>query len=95
MTGWCSPSTWAAAGPRSGYVTVTGEPVWWWYERSDAVGGAEVQDADVVADHRGGGPAGARRGRDRRRRRRRRRRDRPVGQHGAGRRERALRSASA
>lgn len=33
-----------SGGPKIGYVTLTGEPVWWWYERADAVHGAEVQD---------------------------------------------------
>ncbi len=35
-----------SGGPKVGYVTLTGEPVWWWYERGDAVGGAETQDAE-------------------------------------------------
>lgn len=39
-----------SGGPKVGYVTLTGEPVWWWYERKDAVGGAEVQDAEVWWD---------------------------------------------
>lgn len=35
-----------SGGPKVGYVTITGEPVWWWYERADAVhDGAEAQDA--------------------------------------------------
>ncbi|HPB71590.1 MAG TPA: FGGY-family carbohydrate kinase [Phycicoccus sp.] len=33
-----------SGGPKVGYVTVAGEPVWWWYERGDAVHGAAVQD---------------------------------------------------
>jgi xylulokinase len=36
-----------SGGPKVGYVTLTGEPVWWWYERGDAVGGAEIQDAEA------------------------------------------------
>lgn len=36
-----------SGGPKVGYVTLTGEPVWWWYERADAVHGAAVQDAEV------------------------------------------------
>ncbi|MEO5850906.1 MAG: FGGY-family carbohydrate kinase [Nocardioides sp.] len=37
-----------SGGPKVGYVTVTGEPVWWWHERGDAVGGgAQVQDAEA------------------------------------------------
>ncbi len=35
-----------SGGPKVGYVTLAGEPVWWWYERGDAVGGAETQDAE-------------------------------------------------
>ncbi|MEZ5093910.1 FGGY-family carbohydrate kinase [Nocardioides sp.] len=34
-----------SGGPKVGYVTLAGEPVWTWYERGDAVGGAETQDA--------------------------------------------------
>lgn len=33
-----------SGGPKIGYVTVRGEPVWWHYERGDALGGAEAQD---------------------------------------------------
>lgn len=33
-----------SGGPKVGYVTVAGEPVWWHYERTDAVHGAESQD---------------------------------------------------
>ncbi len=33
-----------SGGPKVGYVTTTGTPVWWWYERGDAVHGAAVQD---------------------------------------------------
>lgn len=36
-----------SGGPKVGYVTLTGEPVWWWHERGDAVGGAAVQDANA------------------------------------------------
>jgi xylulokinase len=37
-----------SGGPKVGYVTVTGEPVWWWYERGDAVhAGAAVQDPEA------------------------------------------------
>lgn len=43
-----------SGGPKVGYVTVMGEPVWWWYERADAVHGAAVQDPvrwwDLVVD---------------------------------------------
>jgi xylulokinase len=35
-----------SGGPKVGYVTLTGDPVWWTYERGDAIGGAETQDAD-------------------------------------------------
>ena len=31
-----------SGGPKVGYVTLAGEPVWTWYERGDAVGGAEA-----------------------------------------------------
>ena len=57
-----------SGGPKVGYVTTTGEPVWWWHERTDAVTGAEVQDAEewwttiVAAARRGiveGGVDGA------------------------------------
>lgn len=57
-----------SGGPKVGFVTLTGEPVWWWYERGDAVAGAETQDADqwwlaiVTAARRGlaeGGVDGA------------------------------------
>ncbi|HQR28522.1 MAG TPA: FGGY-family carbohydrate kinase [Nocardioides sp.] len=47
MTGLVLAVDLGSGGPKVGYVTVTGEPVWWWYERADAVGGAEVQDAEV------------------------------------------------
>ena len=33
-----------SGGPKVGYVTVTGELLWWWYERADAVHGATAQD---------------------------------------------------
>lgn len=33
-----------SGGPKVGYVTIAGEPVWWRYERTDAVHGAESQD---------------------------------------------------
>jgi xylulokinase len=36
-----------SGGPKVGYVTTTGEPVWWWHERGDAVHGAAVQDAEA------------------------------------------------
>ncbi len=39
-----------SGGPKVGYVTLTGETIWWWYERADAVGGAEEQDADAWWD---------------------------------------------
>jgi xylulokinase len=57
-----------SGGPKVGFVTLAGEPVWWWYERGDALGGAETQDADewwraiVTAARRGlaeGGLRGA------------------------------------
>lgn len=35
-----------SGGPKIGYVTLTGEPVWWRYERADAVQGANVQDPE-------------------------------------------------
>ncbi len=35
-----------SGGPKVGYVTLAGEPVWWWYERGDALSGAETQDAE-------------------------------------------------
>ena len=44
-----------SGGPKIGYVTVTGEPVWWHYERGDAVGGARTQNPndwwDVIVKH--------------------------------------------
>lgn len=36
-----------SGGPKVGYVTLAGAPVWWWYERGDAVHGAAVQDPDA------------------------------------------------
>ncbi|MEZ5098073.1 MAG: FGGY-family carbohydrate kinase [Nocardioides sp.] len=35
-----------SGGPKVGFVSLVGEPVWWWYERGDALGGAAVQDAE-------------------------------------------------
>lgn len=45
MTGLVLAVDLGSGGPKVGYVTVTGDPVWWWYERADAVGGAHAQDA--------------------------------------------------
>ncbi len=39
-----------SGGPKVGYVTVAGSPVWWWYERGDAVHGAATQDATAWWD---------------------------------------------
>lgn len=36
-----------SGGPKVGYVSLVGEPAWWWYERADALGGAAVQDAEA------------------------------------------------
>jgi xylulokinase len=35
-----------SGGPKVGYVTTAGEPVWGWHERGDALAGAAVQDAE-------------------------------------------------
>ena len=39
-----------SGGPKVGFHTVTGEPVWWWYERASAVHGAAVQDPNMWWD---------------------------------------------
>ncbi len=36
-----------SGGPKVGYVRVTGEPEWWWYERTDILAGSEHQDANL------------------------------------------------
>jgi xylulokinase len=36
-----------SGGPKIGYVRVTGEPEWWWYERGDILAGSESQDANT------------------------------------------------
>lgn len=53
-----------SGGPKVGYTTVTGEPVWTWHERSDAWASAMTQDAQqwwaaVVAAARRGIAEGA------------------------------------
>ena len=44
-----------SGGPKIGYVTVSGNPLWWHYERGDAVGGAESQNPndwwDLIVKH--------------------------------------------
>ena len=35
-----------SGGPKVGYVTLRGEPVWWTYERGDVLGGAAEQDPE-------------------------------------------------
>ena len=39
-----------SGGPKVGFHTVTGEPVWWWYERASAVHGAATQDPNTWWD---------------------------------------------
>lgn len=36
-----------SGGPKVGYVTTRGEPVWWWHERHDIFEGTETQDAGL------------------------------------------------
>ncbi|MFN8193083.1 MAG: FGGY-family carbohydrate kinase [Nocardioidaceae bacterium] len=47
MTGLVLAVDLGSGGPKVGYVTTAGEPVWWWYERGDAVHGAAQQDAEA------------------------------------------------
>ncbi len=47
MTGLVLAVDLGSGGPKVGYVTVTGDPVWWWYVRGDAVHGAAQQDAEA------------------------------------------------
>ena len=56
---WSSPSTWAAAVPRSATSRSPARSGWWWYERADAVAGAEVAGRRGLVAARSSRPPGA------------------------------------